>query len=744
MTSMRGTASSVRFRRQGFTLTEILIAVAILLIGVVAALQIFPPGFAAYMAGQQATTAQRLISNSLTALQEDANSLPDEIRPIDTPTPNYPAFMVAGDPTTAFSFNDLTAVDWRLLPATATGRWAWYGNHLYPYPSVTDPTYDPWPIGEPASVRCMRRIIGEKMMIPADVAAASGGTIAAFAPKATLRFGPIQVDTALNQLSIYDLRYRKVAYSRLPSLTGTLNSANTANALYYAMTPENPASSATTINFVTNAVSSAVRLSFFCLQNGDPTTMRQVVIPTIRNGQAITQNGVTVSYSGTQISLSDPVNPTLYQWTFIPGSEQINRAYTDCTYDPSVTIASLHSGQFILGISTVSSQQMLLGVIYFSLQDAGRMVKADYTVADWNVLHEDVMADNAGALTLSLPNPKIVNKPNYPREPNTWGLFTPIPPPPTNSDNTTVIMSLLDKSTNIAYSIWHIPDANGGRPTYRVTDQGGNTVGLTVDFSDVNHSRVQLTGSIPVAGHTFRVYYRAQHDWTLQVYKPPTQFWYNSQSPSNSLFLDWNQYAFSTATNMVYASNVYAGQSVAVDYTTRAPACTTTANATANSSGVITLAVDNAALTANATVLLYTTTGYAYRALVTAVNLANAQLTLSGLPASLTLAAGTALIDPTSPLLRVSGEVHTIPASSFQATTALTNPASGFKLWRPLIGTHPGAVRGVSVTVRALWMQPRTGATYTIDVGSTSAELRTINERWQVRSGTAVLPATKE
>ena len=701
---------------RGFTLAEVLIAVAILLIGVVFALKIFPPGYDAFITAQQTTVAQRLINNTLNNFEADPDSLPDAILPVDQ--------NIQGSPLPC-RFDDLSMVDWR---SVGTGVWQDFGALTYP------DSDDAWPLWEPVSVRAMRRVIGEKTVIPTNVSSA-----VAFAPKAILRFGPIQTD-AYNSVTIYDLRYRKVAPAQLNWLTSGSATTTLSDQLYYAMN-----SACNTINLLNGGLytgSSAVRLSF-CCQQVPPATLG--ALPVV---QQVTTQTMTVQTSGyldvsstdgTAIRLTiSPGQITLPAgWQFVPGSEQINRAYlpSPSTTDPS----TLQSGQYMLQSESTSAQ--LLGVIYFAKSDAGRTVKIDYTVADWNILHEDLKVDNDGYFTLALPNPKLTNRPAAPREPNSWGLYNPMA---AGNANATAVMVLVDIASGYAYTINY--DASNSNVPYQGVNAGAlapspTTVALNV--SDATHGHLRVGGFSAgaynwnaFAGRTLRVFYRAHRDWTLQIYKPPTQFWYTTQAT-----LDWDKYAFSTATNEVSVPSVYAGQSVAVDYATAPIAC----RVIADNSGTLTVDKTHALQMLSvfgvmkASVGIYSTAGALIKTDTVIVNTTSNQLVLSTDVPRLTggeQIVDLHIVDHRPRYVPVLGEIHSVPSA--------TSTVCAFNLWHPLIGSYPNAVRGVSVTVRALWVQQHSGQTYTLDDSSPSATVRTTNERWQARSQTVVLPAVKE
>ena len=72
-----------RRRGDGFTLIEILIALAVLMLGVYGMLRVFPPGFRAIEASQQRTIAAQLAEAEITRWKLDPDSLPDAIVPTD-------------------------------------------------------------------------------------------------------------------------------------------------------------------------------------------------------------------------------------------------------------------------------------------------------------------------------------------------------------------------------------------------------------------------------------------------------------------------------------------------------------------------------------------------------------------------------------------------------------------------------------------------------------------------------------
>ncbi|MHB9131379.1 MAG: type IV pilus modification PilV family protein [Armatimonadota bacterium] len=749
MTGRPRTRTHIAYRRQGFTLVEVLVAVIILLIGVVAALRIFPRGFDIFSETQHTYTSLNLVDRMVNSFQADPYSVPDAIMPV--------AFPATDDQYNNFSLNDTTALEY----ATASGTISWLGGHLYP--SVGGPR---WPLMEPRSVRILRQVVGERFKIPSEfstVDPGSGPVNLAFLPKYFPRFGPVmpggmwngtQYFTSTAQvLTIYDQRYRKVTQDRLDVLQQNLSSLP--DTYYYAA--NYPAGK---LYFLPLSASRNLRFTAYVLQGNTPMQQVRTTLLTV----SPTDNNATLALtttSGTAVNATGTVLADRYVialpagWQFVPGSEQINRAYE---FDESLLtetvessayvnkLAALESGKFYIEIGDLlktpptdsPSRNILLGAVFFSKEDAGRTVKIDYTVADWNILHEDLSVDDNGYVTLALPDPKIQNKPSFPREPNTWGLYNPM-----KDGSNSVVMGLVDLSTGLLYHVT-TNNASARQPIYEVAPVMAVDVPLpikAIDMAQAQRGRIRLGGGAAdpewssLRGHTFRVFYRARRDWTLQVFKPPALFWYTTGA---SLGLD----KFSRAGNVLAVSGIYEGQSLAIDYQYRHDISRVTEDATTT------------------TVKVDTTTGLAPDMTLIVVNPGDSMedgqpvtiapggvdstaktVTLTAAPAPAILR-GAMFIDPASPLQQMNGEVHALP-KRLQSSPSLCK----FSLRHLPISNSVITVRGVSVTIRGLWVQPRSSTAFVYKgvVGGVDQFVsRTINERWQAKSVTVVLPTAKD
>src|SRR3990170_7639328 len=79
MTRYRNEAARVTTRQDGFTLAEVLVAFAILVIGVLAALKIFPAGFASIQNNRNRALATRLAEQEIQRWKRLPARLPDAI-----------------------------------------------------------------------------------------------------------------------------------------------------------------------------------------------------------------------------------------------------------------------------------------------------------------------------------------------------------------------------------------------------------------------------------------------------------------------------------------------------------------------------------------------------------------------------------------------------------------------------------------------------------------------------------------
>jgi hypothetical protein len=88
----------------------------------------------------------------------------------------------------------------------------------------------------------------------------------------------------------------------------------------------------------------------------------------------------------------------------------------------------------------------------------------------------------------------------------------------------------------------------------------------------------------------------------------------------------------------------------------------------------------------------------------------------------------------TSATNEIHGEVHVVPPPDN------TTGASKIILRKNYKAGSTISVRGMSVTVRALWIQERSGMAFEVDGKTEPPTSRTISERWTSKSVDIVLP----
>jgi len=795
--------------RRGFSLAEVLVAIVILLIGVVVALKIFPAGFNLFSEAQQTHIALRMIKQTITGFEGDPDSLPDAIMPVyesDTALCSVNYLM-----------SDLGAVEYAASSGTNIVPYSYY---LAPVGNGT------WPLWQPIGARVMRRVIGERCLIPSEVYnqtenSTSSAYNVSLLPKYVPRFGPIisnghwdaatgtyQLNTGQDPITVYDLRYRRVTKDQLYGLLAKIDQLP--DRLYYAV--DYSTGEIWLLPKPTSASTTEDRRLKYTYYYKDSNA--QVV--SVQGLLKLDAPGVTVRADGNLVRVSGFLPASI-----IPGSELFNRAYklidlgTVMTRLANTPKNIIYSGEYYLPGYAGSGPD--INAIFFSQADSGHVVKIDYTLADWNILHEDLTVDDDGYVTLQLPDPKITNKPGFPREPSTWGLFTPM-----KGDGYDVVMGLVDLRTGASYLVDYNEHAN---PKYTVDKsdpmlQFSPAALDSIDFTDSLKGRVRLGSATlnttnpwkGVAGRKYRVYYRAMRDWTLQVYKPPSMFWRVADTSS----LKWQE--FVAAGNQIIVPAVYQGQSIAVDYQYRNELCRATDD-TKNDSSVQVSEIKHLPRNSNSLDKYYvveidnpaTPTVPAYAVIdpsgcrdgllksVTNINVGNGAFIYSldtlcsvqngcnntavipvsstanlksgmGIqffnpanpvqpisaavfsvdsPTQITLLAPVTVskdavvvnAEHTSPLQRASGELHTLPVGGNTGVALLKHlPAPNTSI----------NVRGMSVTVRTLWMQPRHGSAWVLDDGFSATapqstwKTRPLNEQWQGKSLTTILPAMRE
>ncbi len=172
----------------------------------------------------------------------------------------------------------------------------------------------------------------------------------------------------------------------------------------------------------------------------------------------------------------------------------------------------------------------------------------DYDVLDWHIIREDrrVADQISGPMDPSLEvklTLRFMKKRGETREFDGSTYMGLAPDPPYNLGYDVLAVDL---ETGAWYSEQHEEELSG-EPAMQVNYKEG-----AIRF----HPNLQ--------GRTFRIYYRVEDDWAVQVFKA-----YSTYRRSYNLNLDHRQYYYDSALGRLYFPRCYAGSTIAVDYSYR-------------------------------------------------------------------------------------------------------------------------------------------------------------------------------
>ena len=316
-------------REGGFTLVEVLVAMAILAVGIYAAIAIFPTGFAAMEYNRQQTLAARLAQSEIQRWKDRTGSLPDAI--------------VSRSPGGEVNVN--YSLD-RLVFDSANPNWQ------------PDATWQP------------RYIIGETVVVP------STSTVPEYrVPLYVLTMSPL--DRQQPGLVVYSTAYHELSQRSDLSSEGNQHQfyvdAGTGRLYFDLAEPSRQLK-------IEYAYYQATR------EGGVITGQRIVqILNDPEDGGAAYR--VLAPADNYRLTLSKAPGGWAADPEFVavvPGSVRVFDAFTQVD-DPD------EPGEFGLGTSAgqPSAVALLTGVLRFPQAEAGNTVKVDYQVADWQILREE-------------------------------------------------------------------------------------------------------------------------------------------------------------------------------------------------------------------------------------------------------------------------------------------------------------------------------------------------------------------
>ncbi len=542
--------------RPGGSLVEVLVALAVLLIGIFGIARLFPQGFGSLRYTERLTNATSLAQKNEEFLRARAQNLPDAI--------------VALLPGT-------NLIDPNLDPRLVFHESPYTGPGLPPN-SIADPRY--------SGPNRWRRVLGEVVRIPPPTTTSPyfpGGAVSLH----NLTFSPIYSAAAIPGSSIGIAVYsatpqRRIVVSTLPQdnddvlpLTADQNSYGInydIHRLYFAAVPQANADPA----FQGDRT---FKLEYTYLQL-DPggNVVRATSVPDLI--LTIPWKEQVAGRAWNEFDLPPPVDlPAGFGWKIELGSDFLYRAFRDTT--GAVTPFSSTDPYEYRVLNS------LLGVVGFNPlganipqpHSAGRgiVAKIDYDVDDWHILHEDLIVPTepdpvirlAAGPVKKIGDPEDIlnlivdvggNVQNHTTEYR--GLVRGYAGRPSSTDLTTDVI-VADMTEGVLMTNADLDGVNG-----KLNYQNG-----TIRFNPTVQWRAPGSGAqLPaesIAGKHIRVYYRSRADWGMSVEKPHSNYLRESVALAN---MDHREYMQGSG-GFLFFPITDGGKSVLVDYSWQQFAC---------------------------------------------------------------------------------------------------------------------------------------------------------------------------
>ena len=512
--------------RKGISLVEVLVALTVFVVGILAVVRMFPSGFVTVKHSENVTLADRLAQTEIERWRNRAANLPAGILPW------------GWDPITG---------QFTVLPDTDPG-------------DLRDPAApsDGWPVGFDiyyhTDANKFRRIHAEVTKIPVPSSMNWG-----YGSVYILGFSPILVDTDNNDtILVYSGPMRRRPLPR--NLFDLKISASSQYVMDYDDYDGDGEAAAIYVSPAPYGRDYVLTYSYWQQSLAgtlDVLSVVSQVIPVPAANQAQIDQGYQV------VPIPDPENPTVLLKDRIGfvgidrGSDSLHRAFTELPLgtgwdqnDPyQFQVASTAAGVLLFNPA---------GYRYEEQTTRGKeplTAYIDYTVLDWHIISEerkvaDVINTPAdGEVKLSLSFLKKAG------ETVEWdgGVYAGLAP----SQGLSGSVLAVDMETGDFYNEHStIPAgwANAGQPVLKVDYRKG-----IVEFDEAYE------------GHAFRIYYRAQGDWAVQTFKT-YDVYRRSYGPPETAPPGYREYyydsqRFDTREDYrVYFPRCYAGGIVAVDY----------------------------------------------------------------------------------------------------------------------------------------------------------------------------------
>jgi hypothetical protein len=603
--------------RRGISLIEVLVVMAILILGMLAIARLFPEGFASINFTEHITTSQRLTRLREEALRKRSDSLPDGIGAID---PANPALILNN-----------------LVPNNLLGT-----LRQYPIAGVNPPPDDP----RFSDVNIARRVFGEQFPLaaPAPVPFSSVANERASLYRAL--FSPIYSEVAMLPAAAGVAAYQGTPMQRVvfqdPPQSDNFRNLTRLGHVGYGVNYENGhlylisidyerafkidftfrdgANHAKGQSFVDNSAWFPIGTPPVTNPPNDPTgAVVQIEVMRYDMRTGTVDQLYTYDLASEQITSAAGPNtapPPQYPYTPLPATSTLD-AGTDFLYRRFTQIpANQPFGADVFQFKVYDTTFGLFG-IHPQLADfphpqqrgKGMMVKIDYDVDDWHILSHDeavptlpldtdTNATGEEAYVIRLPaapikkyldseetlnfqngQPETINTVEY------QGLIRYYPDTPTRLGSTGIDLVIVDMETGYQITSAVLQRPGPDAPTGSTNSHG--EINYRAGIIHLWKAENRAPGGAPItwlppggvgtpvtmdpAGRHIRVYYRSSNDFAVASFKPFTR--YNRQ-PNLAGLQHREYYADYGATNpgepggggYLMFTNADGEKTVAVDY----------------------------------------------------------------------------------------------------------------------------------------------------------------------------------
>jgi type II secretory pathway pseudopilin PulG len=461
----------------GFTLAEVLIAVALLTVGIFAALRIFPGGLSAIQLNRNRMLAARLAEQEIQRLKARLEGVPDAI-------------------------------------VASESQWVESDNkYVLDFQADYDPrdlrADEKQPLWLPTSASLPRTILGESVRIgqaPWRFTEASDKDFAVL-PVVALSFTPIaHLHNKREATDPEDPRYAE------PLVVYSSHYQGISDLQVLARPPASMDSGRYCIDYQKGTLSfdhvagraRTFRVQYQWYKNVSGGSQGPQVIREWLESVDVGDGEDTVEAPKALSAASQPAFQGVV-W----GSESVHLAFRREAGLNNIDAPDefwLGSMDGRAGVEALADGRSDLALV-FSADNAGKTVKVDYRVRDWSIISEEHTVPESRRIKLTLTRLKPLDYTNPPRQLGAQGI----------DDDVGASAIALDLETGERFlgGNWPEQDPEAAPPGR-----------LRVDFT---------TGTVTFpagsVGKSYRIHYRAEDDWTLQVMKPAREYDVSSPAP---------------------------------------------------------------------------------------------------------------------------------------------------------------------------------------------------------------------